>query len=103
MEGYLGETFINVEETEFRNHTPSDWVMYFIEMYGQIDGDHHKLWLLDQIAQILKGTKVIIKLAKWKNGHKEYRVYLASPSKEYHNWVREMNKDGYSYDRGIAP
>lgn len=28
-----------------------------IYSYGQIDGDHHKTWVLDQIMRIIKGDK----------------------------------------------
>ena len=53
-----------------------------IEQYGQIDGSHHKAWVLDQVVRIL--------------------VY------NYENWVIRM-KDGedgpdtYGYDEGVAP
>lgn len=108
MEGYLGETDVDIASSEFKNYTASDWAMYFIERYGQIDGDHHKTWVLDQVSRILKGTKVIVKEAKWDNGESEYRVTLGKPSKEYHQWVKTMKngedgKDTYSYDEGIAP
>jgi hypothetical protein len=82
--------------------------MYFIEGYGQIDGGHHKQWVLDQVSRILKGTNVIIKQASWDNGHKEWRVVLDEPSEEYKKWVIEMKNgedgpDTYDYDEGIAP
>jgi hypothetical protein len=108
MKGYLGQTVVDVKDTPFQYYAPADWAMYFIERYGQIDGDHHKLWVLDQVARILKGTPVIVNLAKWDNGYEEYRVWTGDESIEYTNWVNEMigNKDGepgYSYDEGIAP
>lgn len=82
--------------------------MYFIQSYGQIDGSHHKQWVIDQVARILKGNKIILKQAKWDNGEMEWRVSLDEPTKEYQQWIIEM-KDGedgadtYSYDCGIAP
>lgn len=108
MENYLGEFDVDIKSTEFKDYTSSDWAMYFIERYGQIDGDHHKAWVLDRVSQILKGTKVIVKEAKWDNGESEYRVTLDKPSKEYHQWVVYMKygedgMDTYSYDEGIAP
>lgn len=108
MEGYLGETIVDVKDTEFKDFTPADWAIYYIEGYGQIDGDLHKLWLLDQIARILKGTKVIVKIAKWDNGQTEYRIDLDEESEEYTEWVKDMmaGEDGeftYCYDTGIAP
>lgn len=58
-------------------------VMNMIEQYGQIDGGHHKAWVLDQIARIIKGDK-------------------------YEHWVKQMKAgedglDTYSYDEGIPP
>jgi len=109
MAEYLGETIVKAEDTEeFKNFTPSDWALYFINAYGQIDGDHHKLWVLDQVVRILKGTKIIITIAKWDDGYEEYRVVTDEPSEEYKNWVieRKDGEDGpetYGYDEGIAP
>jgi hypothetical protein len=54
-------------------------IMSIIEKYGQIDGDHHKAWVIDQIARIIKGD-------------------------DYGTWVEEMKADGeYNYNEGIAP
>jgi hypothetical protein len=104
MNGYLGETIVNIDNTEFKDYKPKDWALDFIFQYGGIDGDHHKIWLLDQIVRILKGTKVIIKEAKWEDGEKEYRITLDEPSQKYKDWVKEYENDGeYKWDEGIAP
>lgn len=111
MENYLGETIVDTKKhPKFKIYTPKDWAMKFIELYGSIDGEHHKTWVLDQVSRILKGTKVIVKEAAWENGHKEYRFSLGKPSKKYLKWVEEMkgevDENGdyeYSYDEGIAP
>lgn len=106
MEGYLGEFDIDLAGTLYANFTPLDWAMHWIEKYGQIDGDHHKAWALDQIARILKGTRVVVKEARWGNGHTELRMTLAEPSDEYLQWVEDMRgEDGeeYAYEVGIAP
>lgn len=101
---YLGTFDVNIEDTEFKEYKPTDWAMYFIESYGQIDGADHKQWVIDQVTQILKGTKVIVKLAKWDNGQTEYRISLDEPSEEYKQWLIEYCEDGeYDYDEGIAP
>lgn len=110
MAKYLGETKVDIKtHPVFKKYTTVDWMMYFIESYGQIDGEHHKTWVLDQAARIAHGNKIEVKLAKWDDGQSEYRVNLVkAPTKEYKNWVKEM-KDGedgpesYSYDEGIAP
>lgn len=56
--------------------------MDLIESYGQIDGAHHKDWVLDQVARVLMGDG-------------------------YDAWVARMKvaDDGveYDYSVGIAP
>jgi len=48
--------------------------------------------------------ELIIKEAKWENGHTEYRVTLDEPSEKYKDWVNEIVADGeYSYETGVAP
>jgi hypothetical protein len=109
MEGYLGVANIDIEKSVFKNDTASDWAMRYIILYGGIDGAHHKAWLIDQIARILKGTKVIVTQASWENGQKEYRFTLGEPSKEYVAWRRRVEcLDGpederCGYDEGSAP
>ena len=108
MEGYLGETIVEQKDTKFKDYDRGSWAMYFLECYGGIDGAHHKDWVLDQMARAMKGTSIIIKLAKWSNGQQEYRISTGEPSEEYLAWVKEMcaGEDGentYSYDEGIAP
>lgn len=112
MEGYLGEeVLVSLEGTPFEGFTPSDWALTYIERYGQIDGSHHKLWVLDQVARILRGTSVELRIARWANGQSEYRFDTLEPSQEYLNWVRNMRGDfdeetesyEYDYDAGVAP
>ena len=108
MANYLGETVVDIKDTPYKNYKPSDWALYFVGSYGSIDGAHHKDWVLDQVARVLNGTKVTIKLAKWDDGQEEYRINLDEPTKKYHKWVKDL-KDGedgpetYGYDEGIAP
>jgi len=108
MANYLGEKIFDIKDTPYKSYKENDWAIYFIEHYGQFDGEHHKQWTIDQIARILKGTKVIVKQASWNDGQKEWRVDLDKPSKKYLKWVKDMcdGEDGpntYSYDEGIAP
>jgi hypothetical protein len=110
MEGYLGETPVDVgAHPTYSTYQPSDWAMLFIEKYGQIDGEHHKTWVLDTASRILLGTPVIVVTARWANGQEEDRFWLDEPSKEYLDWREEMlcrDENGqpqYGYDEGIAP
>lgn len=102
MTGYLGKFPIECKKSK------DEWALYFIGFYGGIDGDHHKAWVLDQVARILHGTEVIAEEAKWDNGESEIRVHTGKPTAEYLLWVKEMKNgeygpDSYDYDEGIAP
>lgn len=51
--------------------------------YGAIDGDHHKMWVIDQIVRALTGA-------------------------DYEKWVKafcdgEAGPETYEWDTGIAP
>ncbi len=103
MEVYLGETIVKQKDTKFKKFGRKAWAMYFLEKYGGFGQAHHQSWVLDQMARILKGTPLIIRIAKWSNGSEEYRISTGEPSKDYIKWVAEMCSGGYSYDEGIAP
>ena len=108
MQGYLGETLVNQEDSPYKDYTQTDWATHMIMLYGGIDGSHHKDWVLDQTVRLLKGTPMIISLAKWDNGHEEYRFRLGEATPEYHAWVADCcsGEDGpntYDYEVGIAP
>jgi hypothetical protein len=110
MNNYIGEFPTTIEKT------PAEWAMEFIGSYGQIDGSHHKTWVLDQVARILHGTEVVTVMAKWgpsdrnPEGLEELRFWTAEePSQAYKDWVEmmlmrdEAGEPQYSYDEGIAP
>lgn len=87
---YLGETIVDVVDTPFKDYKEKDWALYFIGRYGQIDGEHHKTWVLDQVVRIICGTPLIIKLAKWSDGTEEYRVSTNDVSSvDYDLWVKK--------------
>lgn len=53
--------------------------------YGQIDGGHHRVWVIDQMVRALTGTP-----------------------EDYEAWVSEAKRgsngpDTYGWDTGIAP
>lgn len=66
---------------EFKDDALEDAVGLIFQ-YGQIDGDHHKAWLLDQVARTLLSNydEVIVR----------YRAGEDGP-------------ETYSWDEGIAP
>jgi len=109
---YLGETPIEISETEFKDFTPQDWALYYIQMYGGFDGAHHKDWVLDQVARILHGTPLTMVEAKWDDHEPELRfTTVEPPSQAYLDWVLAMKGEydeendeyEYGYDEGIAP
>ena len=107
----MGEEDVPLKDTPYAKHTPIDWCLEFIEHYGQIDGEHHKLWVIDQVVRLLKGTLVIVKRASWEDGTIDWRFWLDEPTTEYTEWVVAMRRgdaqdgedDEYDYDEGIAP
>ena len=50
------------------------------ERYGQIDGGHHKMWVIDQMVRVLLKTE-----------------------DAYKQWVLEYEGEDYDWDTGIAP
>jgi hypothetical protein len=102
MKEYLGEKIVDISTTEFANYKPVNWALTWIENFN-VDGAHHKDWLIDQIARILCNTEVIVKLAKWGDGTEEYRFTLGEPTFAYNFYIESMKKDGIEHSIGIAP
>ena len=108
-ETYLGEFPVDICDSPFKGFKSKDWALQYIFQYGQIDGDHHKAWVLDQVARILCGATVEVVVAKWSDHPNEYRFRVLDDSSEYDEWVEEYeerDEDGepqYEYDVGIAP
>ena len=103
MEGYMGEEIVLADNTPYADYTTLDWIQYFIESYGGIDGERHKQWVIDVTMRLIHGTPVIIKLAQWQNGHEEYRINLDEPTKAYRDWVQSQIDEYGDYDAGGAP
>jgi len=87
---YLGEEAVNLAECPYASYTAKDWALQYLAWYGQIDGNHHKLWVLDQVARILNGTPVIVTKASWSDGFFEYRYNLDQPSEAYLQWRQDI-------------
>lgn len=110
MNGYQGEEIVDIAQSPFANHSPADMALYFISKYGQIDGDHHKAWVIDQCARILTGCPIIVARATWKTDdtqHEEWRVSVDDGDR-YREFITEMKagEDGpetYGYEEGITP
>jgi hypothetical protein len=113
---YLGTVEVDISTTEYKDYTPTDWALMFIYMYGQIDGAHHKQWVLDQVTRILNDAPVYITEARWEypdNPETENLIehrFNVGTSEKYEQWVKnyegeidEYGDSEYSYDDGIAP
>jgi hypothetical protein len=46
---------------------------------GNVDGSHHKTWVIDQVLRVLMGEI------------------------PYQEWVSELRNSGFDWDEGIAP
>lgn len=104
----LGESTPPLEETPYAAFGKEEWIMLFIEKYGNIDGANHKQWVIDAIAKILHGTPVIVRLAKWtdENGvvaQTEYRFSLGEPSPAHQAWLADWEEIDSEWDPGIPP
>lgn len=55
--------------------------------YGQIDGSHHRVWVIDQMVRVLCGSE------------KEYIAWVTN----YEAPESDDPDDYYSWDTGIAP
>ena len=54
------------------------------DSYGWIDGDHHKMWVIDQMVRALTGDG--------------YEAWL-----QEHRYFNEDGEEGIDWDEGIAP
>lgn len=75
--------------------------------YGTTDGDHHKMWVIDQMVRELTGCPLVKETAIAYNGVK-YEYETLDENETYNEWVRsfEDGVDGpetYSWDEGCPP
>lgn len=79
----------------------------FAVRFGQIDGDHHKMWTIDQMVRALTGCPIVKGTAKDCNGD-DYEYEAQGESADYVKLLREAcygadGPDTYEWDTGIAP
>lgn len=77
------------------------------QSWGSSDGDHHKMWVIDQMVRELLGCPLAQFTAKDYKGV-EYTYEGLGESAEYTAWVAEHNQGEYGpytyeWDKGIAP
>lgn len=100
LKKYLGET--DVSHLPEYQKSKEDYAIMYIDLYGGIDGAHHKDWVLDQVARILMDAPVTTKIAKWDDGTENLK-YNVGTSERYEQWVNQIESAGYEYYKGIAP
>jgi len=64
----------------------TDEILKFIEDWGQIDGSHHKMWVITEIVK-----KIVPNYQKWKEKYEEPFI------------DEDGEEDHYSWDEGIPP
>ena len=79
----------------------------FANCYGGIDGDHHKMWVIDQMVRALTGCPMI-KLSGTDARDQPYEYEGQGTNQEYAEFVRDHcdGEDGpqtYTWDVGVPP
>ena len=82
-----------------------DKALQYAADYGQIDGAHHKTWVIDQMVRALTGCPTIKVKECGYNG--DYTYEKQGESEPYKEFIRiySTDEDGeeYEWDTGIAP
>jgi hypothetical protein len=65
--------------------------------YGTIDGDHHKMWVIDQVVRALLGSPIKIEAGQG------YLYEAQAENTDYDMWLRGCEADDAPWERGIAP
>jgi hypothetical protein len=74
---------------------------------GQVDGSHHKAWVIDQMVRALTGCP-IIELRALDSRKKPYTYKAFGNSELYEKFIKmhndgEEGPDTYSWEEGIPP
>jgi len=114
MPDMKGSEYLGVEQTKTIME-PKKAVLWIVGSYGQIDGSHHKLWVLDQVARLMTGSTLVKSIRRWRLAdgtiYSENDWNVSEPTEAYFKWVEEMKGEWdeemeeyeYDYDEGIAP
>lgn len=75
--------------------------------YGGIDGDHHKMWVIDQMVRALHGVPLESFVGTDVRGNR-YEFDAQGTNEQYAEWIRLHNSgddgpDTYSWGTGIPP
>lgn len=79
-----------------------EYALKLLVDYPLIDGDHHKQWVLDQVARVLANSPTVAATAV--DAHGETYVYpTLGESDRYRAFVAEVVGEGGEWSTGIAP
>jgi hypothetical protein len=68
--------------------------------YGTVDGDHHKMWVIDQMVRALLGCPLEIVTVPVNGSLPEYSYEKQAVNREYELFTAQH---GGNWDEGIAP
>jgi hypothetical protein len=89
--------------------TPEERIAAALDMamqYGQIDGNHHKMWVIDQMVRLLTDCPTVQRTVT--NARGSYTFDALGESAAYERFIAEHadGDDGpstYEWDTGTAP
>lgn len=81
--------------------------LVFARRYGEIDGGHHKAWVIDQMVMALTGCP-LEKVSAVDTRNQQYEYDSQGKSEEYLAFVAAHNSgeygpNTYEWDEGVAP
>lgn len=79
----------------------------FAYIYGQVDGGHHKAWVIDQMVRVLTDCPEVVVEDVDSQGF-AYSYTTQGESEEYRTFIQKHNNgedgpDTYYWDEGITP
>lgn len=74
----------------------------FAIRYGQIEGGHHRLWVIDQMVRALTGCPLVEQTAIDFRGE-TYTFEAQGENDEYRELIKSDDEEDSEWDTGIAP
>lgn len=98
---------VEYQELQAENARLRETIHGALEIADNIDGAHHKQWIIDQMVRVLTNCPIVEKKALDYKGN-PYSFRALGESDEYIEWIKDYQngKDGpatYEWDTGIAP
>lgn len=91
---FLGYVTIDINETEFKNYTKENWIIFWLKNnLEKANNTYDAQRLMEQLKAIYLGKVPTVVIAKWSNGTEILRVFLKIGYKTFVD-VKIM-KEGY--------